>query len=351
MAADARTVLADLVAALGLTTAAVGAVWAGIGGLPRRLLVLPLLVFLPGYALVSIIFPRAGTRPAGMPLFDDRATRAGDDEAAGTEPDLLGRLALGFVTSLAVVPLAVVALELVAVPLSGGSIRLAVGGATAGLLALAAVRRLAAPPGNRFAIEAGDLPTFGYAATASPRSSGRRWDARLPNGFLVVRTVCFLAAVTFALVNPSGHDGFTEFRVETDDTTGETQSLYPDRLPAGHVATVGTVVTNREGSAQRYTIVAQLRQVERAGGEVTVASATRAGTTTTQVGDGERARVPVDVETGDAGDRRLVLLLSRGNAPAEPSASGADRVLRLDVTVGEGSSNLAPPAGVLPGAG
>jgi len=348
MADDAPSALADILAALGLATAGIGAIWAGIGGLPRLLLVLPLLVFLPGYALVSVIFPRAGTSPTGMLLFDNPATRRGG-EAGGTEPEVLGRLALGFVTSLAVVPLAVLVLELAAVPLTGYSIRLAVGGATVGLLALAALRRLAASPGNRFAVETGDLPAIGYVTTSTPRSSRTSGHARLPNGFLLVGTVCFLAAVSFALVNPPGNEGFTEFRVETEDMTGDTQSLYPDELPAGQTTTVETVLTNREGSMQRYTIVAQLQQVQRSGGDVTVESATRAGTATARLADGEQARVPVDVETGGAGDRRLVLLLYGGEAPAEPSASSADRVLRLDVTVGGGSSSLAQPAGVLAG--
>lgn len=325
---------ADLVAAFGLTVGSAGFLWGGLGGLPRVVIALPLVLLLPGYALVSAVFPRKGESPTGMPTFDDDTTR--QPSPTGTEPGHLGRIALSVVASVAVVPMSVLVLDVSTYPIRLVPVLLTVSLTTVGLLVVATLRRLRVVPANRYEFDAGAFPRLFYSDADTHRFSRSKWDARLPNLVLAVGALLLLSSVGYAAVNqPTGAE-FTEFRVETEDMTSDTQALYPATLSGE--STVETVVTNHEGDAVDYTVVAVLQDVERSDSSVTVASASEVGRASETVDAGEQSRIPVTVQPDGDGERRLVLLLYRGDAPEDPSAETAYRSIRLQVSVDGGAS-------------
>ncbi|MHB9286816.1 DUF1616 domain-containing protein [Halobacteriales archaeon Cl-PHB] len=318
---------ADLVAAFGLTVGSAGFLWGGLGGWPRVVLALPLVLFLPGYALVSAVFPRAGETPTGMPTFDDDTSRQAPSTAA--EPGHLGRIVLSVVASVAVVPMAVLVLDVSSYPIRPEPVLLTVAVTTVGLLAVATLRRLRVVPANRYEFDASALPRLHYSDADTHRFSRSKWDARLPNLVLAVGALLLLSSVGYAAVNQPTGPAYTEFRVETENMTADSQSLYPATLSGE--STVETVVTNHEGESADYTVVAVMQASE--GGESSVV-----GRASQTVAAGDQTRIPVTIQPSGSGDRRLVLLLYRGDAPQNPSAESAYRTLRLQVSVGGGSA-------------
>ncbi len=323
---------ADLVAAFGLTVGSAGFLWGGLGGYPRVLVALPLVCFLPGYAFVSAVFPREGESPTGMETFDEATRRGAGTADTSTEPGHLGRLALSLVASVAVVPMAVLVLDISSYPIRPVPVLLTVSLTTVGLLAVATLRRLRVVPAERYEFDASAIPAFWYSDAGTHRFSRSKWDARLPNLVLAVGALLVLSSVGYAAVNPPSGAEFTEFRVETEDMTPETQSLYPASLSSSG-STVETVVTNHEGQREDYTVVAVLQDVERTNTSVSVRSSSVVGRASATLAPGEQGRVPVEIRPDSTGDRRLVLLLYRGGVPDDPSAESAYRSLRMRVTV------------------
>lgn len=334
---------ADLLAAAGLTALAAVAVLVGLPGVLRIPLVMPLLLFLPGYALVSLLFPAAGTDPASLPAVGDRKPSSGltTDRSAGL--DAPGRLVLSVVFSSGLVGLVALAVNFMPVGLSAVPLAVTIGATTLGLLSLAAARRRSHPPTERFAptLSPPDLP---WADEGRYRFRYTPWNARIPNLALLVGALLLTASLGYAAVDSPDSPEFTEFRVVTEDMTGETQALYDQRLVAGQAQDVGVVVTNHEGTDVEYTVVAVLQRVERTDSGVTVEESTVVGRRDVSVAAGEQRQVGVPVRptmTGD--DLRLQLLLYRDDVPDQPSERTAYRSLRLQVVVDSGAERLADP--------
>lgn len=335
----------DLLAAAAATAVCAAGVALGLDGAARFLLALPLVCFLPGYAVVSATFPRSAAGTHELTAFDEWSFGFGDGLRVGATLGAAGRIALSVLCSLAVVSLVALAMDILGFGVALWPVLVGVVAVTAAGLAGAAAARLRVPPRDRCAPSlAGHSPWY----ESSRRFDGDpTWEVGVPNVALVAGVILLSASVGYAAIVPPDGQQFTEFYVETQNMTFDTQTLYPDQFSAGEEASLDVFVGNHEGSDATYTTVATLQRV--AGGDnepVTVVEQRRLSTTEVSVPAGETERATVSF-TPEATDQRLrlVLYLYRGDAPATASPESAYRTLRLWVSVSGGATNaLAAPS-------
>lgn len=301
------------------------------GALGARLVTLalglPLLLFLPGYAAVAVLFP--GREPdverldaEGNPVaprFQFRERESIDDAARVT-------LAIG--VSAAVTPTVALAVNFTPWGLYARPLVLALAGFVVAVSLVAAVARYRLPPEERFA------PTLRPAA--SPLFSGDR-NLGTANVVLAVGLVVAVAGIGFAVAVPKPGAQFTELYLlsENDDGTlvaddyPEFSAESPEPLVVG--------VENHEGRNATYSLVVELQRVE-PGGSAVVAEE-QLVRTEVSVASGERELVRLDLSPATGPDRRLRVLLYRGPVPADPTAESAYRHVDLWLSDGEEVAN------------
>lgn len=315
----------DLLVVLVWTLVAVAAVVSGLGPGPLRIvLTLPLVVLLPGYALLAFLFPE---RPGSI---------LGTDGESGTAITSIERYALSVVASIAVVPIVAFAVNYTSYQLRLRPLLFAVAGLTVGLTLLGYVTRLARPAEHRHG--GGGLAWFGSAA-GSFLSTARRDLRNLPaltpttgtqrllNILFVVSVLTLAATVGYAAVNPAGNEEpFSEFYLlsQTDDGEFVAEDL-PKNYTAGESKPLHVAIGNHEGQSVPYTVVVKLdgKQIDRF---------------STEVDDGQTKRIKRSVTPTKTGDRlRMSFLLYRGDVPNQPTPENAYRETHLWVSVDGGS--------------
>lgn len=298
--------LVVLYVAVAVAVVAVAALPAGSA--VRFVVAAPLALFWPGYALVSLLYPASA--------------RASNGDGLGT----LSRVALAFGTSLAVLPLMLVAVGAV-LPLSVTTVLWSVVVLTLATAALAAIRRSRLPahrryqPDPRTAIE-----------RLTGRASGRRTFAgRMAVLLLAVAVLLAASTAALAIAAPPTDDDFTNFSLTTEDGNGTLQAGgYPGTLVQGEAASLVSAVANEEDAAQNYHVVVQLQRVE----DGTVVERGELTRFAERTAVGERWRHPHAVTPTMAGeDLRLTYLLYRDEVPSEPTRENAYRHLHLWIDV------------------
>lgn len=294
----------DLVAAVVLTAATVVATLVPfLADTPlRAVLGFGFVLFVPGYALVSALFP--GSVAAGR---------------EGT-PSGPARVALAVLASV------------VLAALVGGSLSLVGGlGPTTAVVALAAVtllgigvavrRRRALPPDERFVAPVGPWVSALRSAFLDP---GTRGDATL-NVLLAVVVVLAVGGTVYATAVPGNGERFTEFYLLAEDADGDLVAAgYPTQFTAGEPRSQYVGLTNREGETVSYTVLVQLQRVTVTNDSVRVREREPLRQFTPEVADGEGWRRNHTVTPTLTGDRlRLTYLLYRGAPPAEPTVGNA----------------------------
>jgi len=322
----------DLLGVAALTAAIAFGIQAGLPGPVRLLLALPLVVFLPGYALTAVAFPAAnGFDPDRVALAADelRSAFPADYELSG-----VSRVGLSVVSSAGLVPLVAFVVNFTPWPISLRPLLLGVAGLTVGLVAVAAARRLQLPTERRFVLSLDWLGTTGVGL--SPHDAGRvRWA----NVAIVVSLLLVASGVGYALVSPPQGERFTEFYVATGNVTGQRQSFYHESFTRGEATPVTVVVSNHERRVTQYTVVAALQQVTYNGSARTVWYSKRLDQRSLSVGANQTRRETFRVRPARSGSRlRLVFLLYRGDPPAELTVGNAYRVLDLGITVADGGT-------------
>ena len=315
---------ADLVVVVLWTLLAAGAVLM-VGVEPsalRTLLVLPLILLLPGYGLVSVLYP------AHDPPGPER-------DQADVSPGIgsIERFALSLPLSLGLVASVALVLNFTAYgirlrPVLAGVAGLTVGLAVLGLLVrlrvpvdnrppspVAAVGWLVAAPGRYLTVDRNYLAPRPFV----PRNGSQRFLNLILVGSLLVLAV----SVGYAAVAPTTNDEqFTEFYLLTKDDSGSfTMDGLPHEFESGESQPLYVSIANREGEETRYTTVVTLN-----GEEID-----RFRTT---VGPGVTKRVRRPVTLNQPGERqKLTFLLYKGDPPDDPTPANAYRKSRLFVTV------------------
>lgn len=325
----------DLAAALGWVALAAGAVALPLRGIPRLVLVVPVAIFVPGYALVSIAYPTGGGPPdestLGRSEIGLRETFARGDHAIGS----VERVALALLWSVVLVPSVALAVHLSPHPIETEPILIGVFGTTLALLVGAFASRARHSEDERYAPS---LPT------RSKRASGGLDPAPTRSGASVLLAVSLLvlsSSVAYALVAPPQGEAFTELYVRSGDVTSETTALYPSELVRGEPRPVEFGVTNREDGPVTYGYAVAVQRIDGAGDDAEVLAETEVERGTFDLADGETRNVTATVTPEATGeDYRIVVLLYLGPPPSSPDVDGAYRSLRLPVdVVADGSAD------------
>ena len=292
----------------------------------------PLLTFVPGYALVSALYPERAERDEGFRSIDDRSV-ATNGGSTNRRVDLVERAALAFGISLAVVPLLVFAVslagfEITALTVLGGLTLFAAVG-----IVVAAVRRFRLSPDRRFS-----LPL-------------RRWSGRLHGGVfgtdstgaavvnvaLALSILVAFAALGGAIVTPADGQSSSSMTLLTEDESGDLVTEgYPSEFTAGEERDMTVRVTNDEGERTTYTVVVVVQRVDADDGAATVLEQQEVTRFQNTVDPGERwtERHAVAPEMlGD--DLRLQYQLYRGTPPEDPTPEDAYRTTHVWISVSE----------------
>lgn len=292
------------------------------------------LLFVPGYALVSALFPDA---PSEGP--STRSDAHGFDILPGrlssaSGIDAVDRLGLGFATSVATVPLIGIALSFTPWGLRLTSTVVAVAGITLTAIAVGRYRREQLPEDRRFG-----LPYQAWIASGRARMFGA--DSRIDLLLTIVLAVSVLLAfgsVAFAVASPPDGEQYTEFYLLTEDSSGElVADSYPTDLDAGESEPIIVGIENNEQRSVEYTVVVEVQEVEILDDNtVRVVDREHVDTLETTLDDNENWHTEHDLSATMSGtDLRVSYLLYTDAPPAVPSTETADQSLHLWVDIDE----------------
>lgn len=280
------------------------------------LLGIPMLVFLPGYAVISAMYPTAAEAEWRGP-------------AAGSLP-ALDRVMLSIVTSLVVVPAVAILVLLGPWTISVLPVLAALSAVTLGATWVAARRRRAVNPAQRFSVEWPARPRGGWFGG----STGGR---SVPAGPLLVVSLLLLGAVSLSfLAIPPGGEGFSEAALLAENDGGQyVASALPTTFAQGEGQTIAVAIQNHEGSTTEYAVVVRLQRIAVAeDGTQRITEQDRLDSFEATLDDGQRTVIERPVRPSLVGPNlRLQYLVFAGGSPDSPSAEDADLVLRLWIEV------------------
>lgn len=287
---------------------------------------LPLVLFLPGYALVSAMYPEA--REDCDPPFT-RETGEGIDRAMRTRVrGLTGvdRLGLAVALSAALAP----GVALIHYVASGSfatfELAAGLGGLTWAFVFMGLARRLRLPADHRFAVSPGWLdaaydryfsPNSPHMRPSVPFEASNVTDVTL-NVVLVCTLLVALTTATYAFAQPPTDERYDELAVLTQDGDGEyVAGGYPDELSGGDSLYVS--VTNQRDFAREYVLHGTLEVVNEDG---EVVERDEQASRSFELAPGEQTYLEHDPEPTLDGERlRLRYTLEFAGGDGEPHRS------------------------------
>lgn len=299
----------------------------------------PLVVFLPGYALTSILFPAAGEASSR------RATTDVDRRPSGI--DGFERAGVSFALSIVLTPLVAMILPLTQWGLSTRTATIAIGVAVIVLAQIGVVRRLRVPEPDQFDVSVRRL----LGRSRHSESDERGAFATMSSILLAAAVVGAIVALGFGIVSPSPAGGFTELGLYTTDGDGElVADDYPSELEPNESASLTVTVENQEGTDQRYTVVVLQERLE----DGDVSDRTELDRFDRTVEPNDTAEIDHELEPDARGESvRVTYLLYQGDGPDDPSRDNAEEDVFVWVTVtdGDGGDDLDDAGGGTEGDG
>lgn len=305
---------------------------------PVRFLVsVPLLLFLPGYVLIGILFPRRTQSPQES---QTSGQHSGHWFVATRKPDRVTpteRIALSFGLSVAVVPLLGLLLEALPVDAFDGSIfPTLVGGVAIGAL-IASIRRLRIPADERFRLPI-ETVRADIVATVSGTPS---WSERIATIVLVATVLVAMFSVGYVFAVPQHGEQFTDLRVMTESVDGElTLGNYPDEIDVGESTELIIGIDNMEGQQQAYTVVVTAEQIIQNDGSVTTVDAAELDRFEVTLNDGQQRLQPQTITPESSGEIRINYYLYQGSAPSNPTAESAYRHVHFTTSAVNGGTPI-----------
>lgn len=291
--------------------------------LPVRLVFeLLLVLFLPGYAIVAVLFPESENETSAER--DDSGTVA--DRRIG----VVHRVGLSFGLSIAIVSLIAFMLNLTPLGIRRVPLIASISGLIVAGSLVAAVRRLQIPEGERFSIDIGRRLEVTSTTLFSQES---KLDIGL-NALLVVSIVVAVGSVGYVASVPTEGERYTEFYILNEDENEELRAEnYPSEFEREEQRPVTLRIRNREFQAMDYTVVVVQQRVRAADGSATVVEERELDRFRANV-EGSTWTREYGIEPTMTGERtRVAFLLYRGAPPENPTVDGAYRALRLQVNV------------------
>jgi uncharacterized membrane protein len=319
----------DLILVAVLTLGAIGAALVpGLAGSPLQVVLGLVFVFVvPGYALVSLLFPASdASRNFGL----DVLSGGSDERAAGVTLVERGVLSVGL--SLFIIPIVGLVLNFTVWGIELIPTLVSVGVLTLVLTAVAAARRLRLPADQRF------RPGILSRGRTVVSSAEGRTETVL-NLVLVVGLVVAASGVVFALAIPREGEQFTEFYLLTENESGSlVADDYPTELTRGQEVTLAVGLTNQEHETTDYTVVVEMQRVRLQSDDATILETSQLHQFSATVDHNESWTQQHTVQPTILGDRiRLVYLLYKGNPPANPTMDNAYRSVHVWVNVTAGA--------------
>lgn len=287
---------------------------------------LPLVFFLPGYALLAALYPDHEHEADVSSRRDDRNRLRPPPRAA---LDTVERLAMSFGLSVALA--AVI-----------GGVLIGVHGqftSEAYLLTLITFVSVTVAAGIvRTQSHRGQRRSTPYVRAlrnfwASAFETGPRGETVL-NVALILGIALTGSAMTYAVVNPANGSSYTSFAVLSENESGSlVTGNYTTNVSAERPAPLTVSITNREQRRQNYTVVVLAQRVDPRGDGLAVVEEeelTRMRATVEAGDTWRRAHVPRSELTGE--NVRLRYLLYRSGTPPEPRAESAYRTLQIWVS-------------------
>ncbi|WP_049987326.1 DUF1616 domain-containing protein [Halobellus rufus] len=302
----------------------------GLQETPLRIIVgLPLVLFVPGYALIAALFPESST-----PIDDQEETSNTDAENTGLRDsgiDGIERVALSFGLSIAVVPLLGLILNFTPFGIRLVPIMVSVSGFTLLLTAIAAQRRWELPADEQFHVPYTEWIAAARSELLEPDTRG---DAAL-NILLVISILLAVGSVGYAVAVPQQGESFSEFYLLTEDEDGElVADGYPTNFTVGESRSLIVGIGNQEHERAEYTVLVELHRVETTNNSTTVLERERLNRFDPAVAHNTTWHNPHTVSPTMTGERlRLTYLLYQGEPPQNPSVESAYREVHLWVNV------------------
>jgi len=310
---------------------------------PVRFLVsVPLLLFLPGYVIVGILFPRRSLSPKESQSATPNSKRW---LVAARKPDrvtLAERIALSFGLSIAVVPLLGFLLEALPVDAFNGSIfPTLVGGVAVGAL-IASIRRLRTPANERFRLPIAAV----RASIRAPFLGSMSWSERVATIALAATVLLAVFSVGYVFAVPQQGEQFSDLRVMTGSVDGElTLGDYPEEITVGEQTELVIGIDNQEGQQQEYTVVVTAEQIIEDDGSIAAIDSIELGRFETTLNNGQQRLQPQTITAGSSGEFRINYYLYQGSAPSDPDAGSAYRHVHFTTSgVSAGTTNESDTA-------
>lgn len=297
----------------------------------RLVLGIPFLVFLPGYALVSALFPRR------KDVETEQSPEANDAFRTGSGIGGFERVALSVGTSVAINSMIGFLLNFTPWGIRLVPTLVGICSFTVVTAVVAAVRRLRTPPAERFSV-----PIWYWAGRIrrelfDPETG---LDAVL-NVILVVSLILAVGSVAYAIGMPHQQESFTQFYVLGHDESGNPATEgYPQNLTVGESESLYVGIENHEHRRVNYTVVVLLQRFENNSTRAQHAEQLdrfRVSLASNQTTLSERAIDP----TMRGNELRLTYLLYKGTPSKNPNPSTAYRTSYFWVNV---SNQGRPPA-------
>lgn len=286
---------------------------------PRALVGLVFVLVIPGYALVSALFP---ARPTGSLSRPSRA--------AAYSPGTAERLGLSFAFSLALLPILALVHGLSGIPFETNTVVTSVTALVVALSIVGILRRVVLPPTDRYSPPS----LFEYGVrTRDWLAAGRATDTVL-SAVLVVAVLLAVGSLAFGLTGPTQGESYTSVALVTETDSGEyVASNYPTNFSSGEARNLTLEVENHYQEPGDYTAVIELQRV-RGEESVEIAERERIGTLEAEVPANETWTATHSVEPTMTGeDLRLTYYVYRGDVPETPTAENADGAVHLWVAV------------------
>lgn len=306
----------DVTAVIAYVTAVVLVTPFSIPPSVRFVLVLPLLSFIPGYALSTVLFPGGSTPGIGDSLGHGRSV---------THLDGVERAGLSVGLSLGLLPVFAFVFSVMIGTIMGPIVP-ALAGVVLLLSVVGGLRRARLPEHERFSVPLGRWVDEVRNATVD----GPRREVVI-NIVLAGSILVAIGVLGIAFAMPQQGASFTEFSVGTTDGGEFVTSGYETDLALNQQAEFDLFFENNEGDMMNYVVVAQFERVD----DGTVTEVDEAGTFSVLVEPGdstiERRTVTPSME-GD--DIRLTFLLFLDQPTGQPDRESAYRSVHVWVTVG-----------------
>lgn len=304
----------------------------GVNQTVLRVVAVPFVLFAPGYAFVSALFPGApdtasdGQHATGQRGTGQHGTSKPRLRTLGIE-GAIERIAFSFGSSIVIVAFLGLGLALTPWGVRLAPALLAISGVTLLTTAVAASRRWVLPPDERFSVSADRWLSKIRTTFSEPES---RADAAM-NVVLAASLLLATASVAYAVAIPRQGEAYTEFYLLSENETGNLVAAdYPATFAPNDTNSVHVGVTNREHRQMEYVVVAAIQRVTGGNDTMRVREQRELTRVRTSLGPNETWVRELNVTHELQGERlRLVVLLYRGDAPATVSTGTAYRELRL----------------------